>query len=59
MWGRGTGATPVEIDEDNVNALGMGLIKADLMSETEAGRHDPDKLCAAVMKIIYSLGARD
>lgn len=55
MW-QGTGATPVEIDEDNVNALGMGLIKADLMSETEAGRHDPDKLCAAVMKIIYGMG---
>ena len=57
MW-RGTGAKPVEIDEDKVNALGMGLIKADLMSETQVGRHDPDKLCAAVMKIIYSLGSR-
>ena len=55
MW-RGTGATPVEIDEDNVNALGMGLIKADLMSTTEVGRHDPEKLCAAVMKIIYDFG---
>ncbi len=55
MW-RGTGATPVRIDEDKVNALGMGLIKADLMSETQIGRHDPDKLCAAVMKIIYSMG---
>ena len=55
MW-RGTGATPVKIDEDKVNALGMGLIKADLMSETQVGRHDPDKLCAAVMKIIYSMG---
>ena len=57
MW-RGTGATPVEIDEEKVNALGCGLIKADLMSETQIGRHDPDKLCAAVMKIIYSLGGR-
>ena len=55
MW-RGTGATPVEIDEDKVNALGCGLIKADLMSATEAGRHDPEKLCAEVMKIIYTLG---
>ena len=57
MW-RGTGAKPVEIDEDKVNALGMGLIKEDLMSTTEIGRHDPDKLCAAVMKIIYSLGSK-
>ena len=58
MW-QGTGATPVDIDEDKVNALGLGLIKADLMSETQIGRHDPDKLCAAVMRIIYSLGSRD
>ena len=57
MW-RGTSAKPVEIDEDKVNALGCGLIKADLMSATEIGRHDPDKLCAAVMKIIYTLGSR-
>ena len=57
MW-RDTGATPVEIDEDKVNALGMGLIKADLMSTREIGRHDPDKLCAAVMEIIYSMGGR-
>ena len=57
MW-QGTGSTPVEIDEDKVNAMGMGLIKADLMSATEVGRHDPDKLCAAVMKIIYELGNR-
>ena len=58
MW-RGTGATPVKIDEEKVNALGMGLIKADLMSESEIGRHDPNKLCAAVMKIIYSMGGRN
>lgn len=57
MW-RGTGATPVEIDEDKINALGMGLIKADLMSATEVGRHDPDKLCAAVMEIIYTMGSK-
>ena len=58
MW-QGTGSTPVEIDENKVNAMGMGLIKADLMSATQVGRHDPDKLCAAVMKIIYDLGTRD
>ena len=52
---RELGATAVVIDEDKINALGMGLIKADLISETEAGRHDPDKLCAATMKIIYEL----
>ena len=49
------GADPVIVDEDKINALGMGLIKADLISETDAGRHDPYKLCAAVMKMIYNL----
>ena len=48
----------VEVDEDKINAMGMGLIKADLISDTDAGRHDPDKLCKAVMKIIYELGKR-
>ena len=58
MW-QGTGAKPVVIDEDKINALGMGLIKEDLMSTKEVGRHDPNKLCAAVMKIIYTMGGRN
>ena len=48
-------AKPVIVDEDRINALGMGLVKADLISETDAGRHDPYKLCAAVMKMVYEL----
>ena len=48
-------AKPVIVDEDKINALGMGLVKADLVSETDAGRHDPYKLCAAVMKMVYEL----
>ena len=56
---RELGASPVVIDEDKINALGMGLIKADLISETEAGRHDPEKLCAAAMKIIYEMQPRN
>ena len=51
-------AKPVIIDEDKINALGMGLVKADLISETDAGRHDPYKLCAAAMKMIYELQPR-
>ncbi len=51
-------AKPVVVDEDKINALGCGLIKADLISETDAGRHDPDKLCKAVMKIIYDMNPR-
>ncbi len=49
------GSQPVEVDEEKINALGCGLIKADLISETDSGRHDPDKLCKAVMKIIYEM----
>ena len=52
---RELGAEAVVVDEDKINALGMGLIKADLISSTEAGRHDPDKLCSAAMKIIYEM----
>ena len=52
------GATAVEVDEDKINALGCGLIKADLISETDAGRHDPDKLCKAVIKIIYEMSPK-
>lgn len=52
------GVTQVEVDEDKINALGCGLIKADLISETDVGRHDPDKLCKAVMKIIYEMSPK-
>ena len=51
-------AQPVIVDEEKINALGMGLVKADLISETDAGRHDPFKLCAAAMKMIYELQPR-
>ena len=51
-------ASQVEVDEDKINAMGMGLIKSDLISDTDAGRHDPDKLCKAVIDIIYKFGKR-
>ena len=49
------GAYPVVIDEDEVNRLGIGLVKADIINEEDVIRHDPDKLCRAVMKVIYGL----
>ena len=54
-----TKATPVEVDEDKINALGMGIVKADLISDIDAGRHDPNKLCKAVIKMIYELGKKN
>lgn len=49
------GAYPVKIDEEAVNALGIGLVKADIINETDVIRHDPDKLCRAVMQMVYRL----
>ncbi len=43
------GAYPVEIDEDAISALGLGLIKADIINENELIRHDPEKLAKSIM----------
>lgn len=51
------GAYPVEVDEDELNALGVGFFKADIISETDVLHHDPDKLSRAVMRMIYGLKA--
>lgn len=49
-------AYPVVIDEDAINALGVGFVKADMIDETDVIRHNPDKLAKSVMRMIYSLG---
>ena len=46
------GAYPVEVDEDAINALGIGFIKADIINESDVIRHDPQKLCRNVMKMV-------
>ncbi|MCR5758693.1 MAG: YvcK family protein [Selenomonas sp.] len=51
----GKGAYPVEVDEDAINALGVGFVKADIINERELIRHDPDKLSKAVMNMVYHL----
>ncbi len=50
-----TGAYPVLVDEDELNALGVGFIKADIINETNVIHHDPVKLSRNVMKMVYSL----
>ena len=40
-----------------LNKLGVGFVQADIMSEEDAGHHDPVKLRDAVMKMVYGLGA--
>ena len=49
------GAFPVEVDEEAINALGVGFVKADIINEQELIRHDPDKLSKAVMNMVYHL----
>ena len=49
------GAYPVEVDEEAINALGVGFVKADIINEKELIRHDPDKLSKAVMNMVYHL----
>ena len=47
------GAYPVTIDEDAINELGIGFMKADIINESDVIRHDPVKLCNSVMQMIY------
>lgn len=49
------GAAPVVVDETAINALGIGFVKADIINQKEVIRHDPDKLCKNVMKIVDGL----
>lgn len=49
------GAFPVKVDEAEINALGVGVIKADIINETDVIRHNPDKLCKSVMRMLYDL----
>ncbi len=53
------GAYPVKVDEAEINALGVGVVKADIINETEVIRHNPDKLCKSVMGMIYDLKHED
>ena len=43
------------IDEDAVNALGIGVVKADLVNSDDFAHHDPGKLMKNVMKMAYKL----
>lgn len=47
------GAYPVIVDEDVLKALGVGVIKADLITDHDAIHHDPKKLAESVMQVVY------
>ena len=47
------GICPVRVDEEAINALGIGFVGADIVNQSDAVRHDPDKLSRNVMRMIY------
>ncbi len=49
------GSSPVEVDGEALTKLGVGFVKADIMSDTDPGHHDPEKLAHNVMNMLDSL----
>ncbi len=47
----GEGARPVEVDRDEIEALGVVPFVADLRAPGDVGRHDPQKLARALLAI--------
>jgi uncharacterized cofD-like protein len=51
------GAYPVAVDTEALEALGVKVVKADLISETVLVRHDPVKLSQTIMEMVFRLKA--
>lgn len=49
------GAYPVEADVENIESMGVKVIKANVVSETNWVRHDPLKLSRTIVSMIYKL----
>lgn len=49
------GSTQVEVDGEEINKLGIGFVRADIINESDVIRHNPEKLSHAVMKLIYEM----
>lgn len=52
------GQLPVAIDAERLERLGVKVVRAAVMSETQTVRHDPEKLAAVVLGIIDEQIAR-
>ena len=46
------GQLPVQVDEDELRGLGVRIVRANVISETDTVRHDSDRLAAVVVGII-------
>jgi uncharacterized cofD-like protein len=51
------GAYPVIADVEAIEAMGVKVVKANLISETNLVRHDPVKLSRTIMSMVYKLKA--
>jgi len=51
------GARPVMVDVAAIESLGVKVIQAKLISETNLVRHDPVKLSRTIMSMVYKLKA--
>jgi uncharacterized cofD-like protein len=46
------GQFPVEVDEDALRELGVRVVRANVISETDTVRHDSDRLAVVVVGVI-------
>ena len=46
------GQLPVQVDEDRLRSLGVRVVRANVISETQTVRHDSDRLAAVVVGIV-------
>ena len=46
------GQLPVQIDAERLRDLGMKIVRASVMSETQTVRHDPERLASVVIGVI-------
>jgi uncharacterized cofD-like protein len=46
------GQVPVAVDEDELRTLGVRVVRANVISETQTVRHDSDRLAAVVIGIV-------
>ena len=51
----GQGAYPVEADVEELRKLGVQVVEANLISETNLVRHDPLKLSRTILTMVYQL----
>ena len=46
------GQTPVVADVDRIEAVGVRVVSAPVISETSTVRHDPDKLAEVIIRLL-------